>query len=174
MHSVQDQRGGMWWQKLWWMWWQSPKTYTGFQCKLRPPWCTVYCGFKHPSDKTGILGFYYFYDCHLFSLFILLERGQERDLATILTENLCMVWVLSQEKFSGSQIYWVSGFAVPVGGGKYVFPKIAFCATEISRTKILSRVKHLSCFVFSLLSQQQRSCFMLLNCRKNIGAATMY
>lgn len=61
----------------------------GFQCKLRPPWCTVYCGFKHLSDKTGILGFYCLSDCHLFSILILLERGQERELATILTEDLC-------------------------------------------------------------------------------------
>lgn len=53
--------------------------------------------FQAPLDKTGILGLYCFFDCHLFSLLILLEWGQERELATISAENLCRLSVLSQE-----------------------------------------------------------------------------
>lgn len=46
-------------------------------------------------------------------------------------------------------------------GGNMFFLKIAFSATEISRTEILSRVQHLSCFVF-LCSHDSRevvSCY---------------
>lgn len=45
---------------------KSPKTYIAFQCKFRPSQCGVFCGFKHLSDKTGILGSCHFFICHHF------------------------------------------------------------------------------------------------------------
>lgn len=63
-----------------------PQAYVGFQCRMTLPQCIVFCGFKHPSDNMRS---YRFSDCYLFSLVILLETGQERELAKIVTESLC-------------------------------------------------------------------------------------